>query len=76
MKRLVCAGVFALASMGLSAVAIAGPSAEEQTSAEQVKMCNDGLQQCSSGDQGACAIAIKTCVGESRGKAMELMAGG
>ena len=65
-----------IATVGLSTFALAGPSAEAQTSAEQVKLCNDGMQQCAAGDQQACHVASKTCVGESRMKVIEMMASG
>jgi len=74
MRKSVIALIAAAATAGFAVSGVAaGPSAEEQTSAEQVEMCTTGLQQCQSGNSMGCVTALKTCVGEDRKKAMSLM---
>ncbi len=75
MKRLSIGAATMVAAFGLSFAAFAGPSAEQQTSAEQVQACQDGIQQCQGGDQLSCVAAIKVCVGEDRQTAMKLIQG-
>jgi hypothetical protein len=66
-------GVVAAAGIafGLAFSANAGPTPEQQTSPEQVKMCRDVITACQGGDRGACVVAVKTCVGEDRQTAMK-----
>ncbi len=73
MKKTVYALTMVVAIAGLSSAALADPTAEEQTSAEQVQICDSGLQGCQGGDTGQCVAALKTCVGEKRSQAMKLM---
>lgn len=78
MKKTIYALATVVAIAGLSTAALADahgnhPTAEEQTSAEQVQMCDSGLQSCQGGDVGQCVVALKTCVGEKRQQAMKLM---
>ena len=78
MKKSIRALTMVVAIAGLSTAALAdghggGPTAEEQTSAEQVQICDAGLQGCQGGDTGQCVAALKTCVGEKRQQAMKLM---
>ncbi len=77
MKKTIRALTMVVAIAGLSSAALAdghgGPTAEEQTSAEQVQMCDTGLQGCQGGDTGQCVVALKTCVGDKRQQAMQLM---
>jgi hypothetical protein len=56
-----------------SPVLAAEPTAAEQTSPEQVQLCEAGLQGCQAGHVNECTIALKTCVGEQRQQAMKLM---
>ena len=66
-------GVVAAAGIafGLAFSANAGPTPEQQTSPEHVRMCRDGITACQGGDRGACVVAVKTCVGEDRQTAMK-----
>lgn len=73
MRSSIFVAVAAVVALGLAGTAMAGPTAEEQTSAEQVKMCDDGLQACAAGEANSCVVAVKTCVGEKRQQAMQLM---
>lgn len=65
----------AAAAFGIAATAFAADIPhEEQTSPEQVQMCDDNLATCSAGtDSWACVTALKTCVGDKRQEAMKLM---
>ena len=77
MRKSVYAIAAAVVAFGLAAPAFAaGPTPAEQTSAEQVSMCRAGLKGCEGGDTNACVVALKTCVGDQRQKAMKLMEGG
>lgn len=77
MRKSVIAIAAAVVAFGLAAPAFAAdPTPAEQTSAEQVAMCRAGLKGCEGGDTNSCVVALKTCVGESRQKAMKLMEGG
>ena len=72
------AAVAMSAAFGLAAGALADGHGniphEEQTSPEQVQMCDDNLATCASGaDSWACVTALKTCVGDKRQEAMALM---
>ena len=51
----------------------AEPTAAEQTSPEQVQLCETGLEGCQAGHVNECHVALKTCVGEQRQQAMKLM---
>ena len=73
MKKTIHALTMVIAIGGLSSMALAEPTAEEQTSAEQVQICDAGLQGCQGGDTGQCVAALKTCVGDKRLQAMKLM---
>ena len=73
MKKTFYALTVAVALAGLSSAGLAEPTAEEQTSAEQVQICDAGLQGCQGGDTGQCVAALKTCVGDKRQQAMKLM---
>lgn len=73
MKTWLCATATGVAVFAFAAGAMAGPSAQEQTSAQQARMCDHGLQTCTGGDQAGCVTAMKTCVGEKRQKVMKLM---
>ena len=68
--------IAALAVLGLATGAVAADIPhEEQTSPEQVQMCDDNLATCAAGtDSWACVTALKTCVGDKRQEAMKLMA--
>ena len=78
MKKTIYAFATVVAIAGLSTAAWADahgnhPTAEAQTSAEQVQICDAGLQGCQGGDTGQCVAALKTCVGDKRLQAMKLM---
>ena len=73
MKKTIYALTVAVALAGLSSAGLAEPTAEEQTSPEQVQICDSGLQGCQGGDTGQCVAALKTCVGDKRQQAMKLM---
>lgn len=73
MKKSICAVAAGVAMLGFATSGYAEPTAEEQTSAEQVQMCDDGLQACAGGDVNACVTALKTCVGDKRAEAIKLM---
>ena len=65
----------AIAAFGFAAAALADEIPhEEQTSPEQVQMCDENLATCSAGtDSWACVTALKTCVGSKRQEAMAAM---
>ncbi len=73
MRSSIFAAAAAVVALALAGTAMAGPSAEEQTSAEQVKMCDDGLKACAAGEANSCVVALKTCVGDKRQQALQLM---
>jgi hypothetical protein len=74
MRKSIIALVAAAALGGFAASSMAAePTPEEQTSTEQVKMCMSGIEQCKAGDTQGCVVALKTCVGEQRQKAMMAM---
>ncbi len=74
MKKTLTA-VAAFAALGFAGGALAADIPhEEQTSPEQVQMCDDNLATCAAGaDSWACVTALKTCVGDKRLEAMKLM---
>ncbi len=74
--RKTIAALAAVAALGFAGAAVAEDIPhEEQTSPEQVKMCDDNLAMCAAGDDSwACVTALKTCVGDKRQEAMTLMA--
>ena len=67
--------IAAAAALGAAGAALAADIPhEEQTSPEQVQMCDDNLATCAAGeDSWACVTALKTCVGDKRQEAMRLM---
>lgn len=69
------AALAAAAALGLAGAALAQDIPhEEQTSPEQVQMCDDNLATCNAGeDSWACVTALKTCVGDKRQEAMAAM---
>jgi len=73
MNKTLCAVVALVAAVGFTAPVAADPMESDQTSSEQVKMCDSGLSSCQGGDNNACVVALKTCVGEKRGQAMKAM---
>jgi|SaaInl4_135m_RNA_FD_contig_21_3623142_length_536_multi_35_in_0_out_0_1 hypothetical protein len=72
MKKSIFA-VAAVIALGFSGPISADQTAAEQTSPEQVQICETGLQGCQGGDVNACHAALKTCVGEQRLQAMKAM---
>ena len=66
--------VIAAAGFSFSASA-GGPSADKQTSAQQVKTCQTQLNICQGGDFDGCYMALKNCVGKDRKRAMDIVAG-
>lgn len=76
MKKSLCAVVAAVGMMAMSTMsttAFAGPTAAEQTSQEQVSLCRSNTTGCREGDQNACHIAMKTCVGKARQDVMTIL---
>lgn len=70
--------IAAAAALGFAGAALAdgheGIPHEEQTSPEQVQMCDENLATCAAGtDSWACVTALKTCVGDKRQEAITLM---
>lgn len=73
MRKIFFVGAFA-AVAGFALTAQAGPSAEDQTSSQQVQACASLTTQCEGGDFDSCRDALKNCTQPDRKKIMDILA--